>query len=159
MTIINDLVAEIEAYPHESLTLEIVEVDPPGGAVNIDEDVLFRIQASNSGALDVNDLTVLVEGLNGTRVKQNGAAAQFVSSFTTSVGQFPRVPAHQGNTPVLSTGSPFHFEAPGSPKPAGTQLVRISVVDWRTDLNHVFVNHSRADAAANATYSSAVANA
>jgi hypothetical protein len=37
--------------------------------------------------------------------------------------------------------------------------VRISVVDWRTDLNHVFVNHSRADAPANATYSSAVANA
>ena len=84
--------------------------------------------------MDVNDLTVLVEGLNGTEVKHNGAAAQFANSFTTAVGQFPRVPAHQGNAPVLSTGSPFHFEAPNNPKPAGTQLVRVSVAGLETPI-------------------------
>jgi hypothetical protein len=158
MTIITDFVQAIEAYPHESLTLEIVAVDPPGDAVNTGEDVLFRIQAANSGPLDVNELIVLVEGLNGTEVKNNGALSQFANSFTTSVGQFPRVPAHQGNAPVLSTGSPFHFEAPNNPKPADTQLVRVSVAGWLTDLNHAFANHSQADAAANATYSSEVEN-
>jgi hypothetical protein len=157
MTIIDDLVNAIEAYPHESISLEVVAVDPPGIAINTGEDVLFRIQASNSGPLDVNDLTVLVEGLNGTEVRQNGAAAQFVNSFTTAVGQFPRVPAHQPNAAVLSTGSPFHFEAPNNPKPAGTPLVRVSVAGWNTDFNHVLGSHSDPDSAANATFSSEVA--
>ena len=157
MTIITDLVQAIETYPHESLVLQIIAVDPPGDAINTSEDVRCRIQAANSGPLDINDLTVLVEGLNGTKVKNNGAAAVFASSFTTVVGQFPRVPAHQGNAPVENTGGDFHFQAPSTSKPAGTQLVRISVAGWNTDLNHAFVNHSQADAAANATYSSAVA--
>ena len=157
MTIIDDLVRAIEAYPHESITLEIVAVDPPGDAINTGEAVSFRIEAANSGPLDVNDLIVFVEGLNGTEVRQNGAAAQFVSSFTTAVGQFPRVPAHQGNAPVLSTGSPFQFEAPNNPKPAGTQLVRVSVAGWNTDLAHPLVSHSDGDATANAVYSSEVA--
>ena len=39
MTIIDDLVRAIEAYPHESITLEIVDVDPPGDAINTGEDV------------------------------------------------------------------------------------------------------------------------
>ena len=39
MTIIDDLVHAIEAYPHESITLEIVAVDPPGDAINTGEAV------------------------------------------------------------------------------------------------------------------------
>ena len=156
MTIITDLVQAIETYPQESLVLQIIAVDPPGDAINTDEDVRFRIQAANSGPLDINDLTVLVEGLNGTEVKNNGAAAVFASSFTTVVGQFPRVPAHQGNAPVQNTGSDFHFEAPNNPKPEGTQLVRVSVAGWQTNLDHAFTNHSQADPTASVTYSSVV---
>lgn len=158
MTIIDDLVDAIEAYPHESLTFEIVEVDPPGNAINTDEDVPFRIQVANAGPLDVLDLTVLVEGLNGTEVKNNGALSVYASSFTTSVGQFPTVPAHQGGTPVLSEGGRFSFEAPRTTKPAGTQLVRVSVAGWNTNFTHMLVSHSDPDTTAKATFSSAVVN-
>ena len=84
----------------------------------------------NAGPLDVNDLIVFVEGLNGTEVRQNGAAAQFVSSFTTSVGQFPRAgppgqcagAQHGQPVPVRGTQQPeagWH-PAGASPSPGGT---------------------------------------
>ena len=107
MTIITDLVQAIETYPHESLVLEIIAVDPPGDAVNTGEDVRFRIQAANSGPLDVNDLTVLVEGLNGTEVKKNGAAAVFVSSFTTVCRPVPTCAGPPGQRAGPEHGEPI----------------------------------------------------
>ena len=54
------------------MTVEIVEVEPPGGLIHEDEEVPFRIQVANDGPLDANQVSLLVEGLNGTKVKSNG---------------------------------------------------------------------------------------
>ena len=155
MGILSDLAAAYVAYPHEYLTLEIVEVDPPGSAVNTNEDVLFRIQVANTGPLDVNDLQILVEGLNGTLVKNNNAIAPWTGSLTTSVGQFDDVPGHSGNNPKVSTGGKLHFK-PVITTSAVTDLVRVSVAGWNTDSSHIENGHTRADADANAVYSSTV---
>ncbi len=155
MTILTDFTNAIESYPHEFLTLSIVEVDPPGSTVNALDDVQFRIQVANSGPLNVLQLNILVEGLNGTLVKSNGAAAQWVSSFTVSGNFFGDVPAHSAATPVVSGGNKFHFK-PSTSSSVSRDLLRITADEWNADLVHPLVSHSRADALANDVYSAVV---
>jgi len=158
MGLLSELAQAVENYPHEYLTLEIIDVDPTvGDTINEDEDIHFRIQVSNSGALDVQDLELLVEGLNGTEVKQNGALAQWGSSFTSPKGYFPEVKAHSANGtgPVVYPGSPLTFRR-SRPTSSVRDLVRVSVAGWDTDTKHIFISHSRADTEANAVFSSTV---
>ena len=157
MSMLVDLADAIEAYPHEFITLEIVGVDPPGNTIDEDEDVIFDIHVTNTGPLDVLELSLLVEGLNGTQVKSNGAAAQWTTSFTydgTSV--LDRIPGHSGDDPVVL--SRLHFKQPRS-KSAATDLVRVSVAGYDADLAHILISHSRADSAAQVTYRSTVSPA
>lgn len=155
MSVIADLKNEIEAYPHEFLTLEIVEVDEPGDAINVGEDVTFRIQVTNSGELDVSDLSLLVEGRHGAQVRDQGAASQFGDDFTASPLSFAHIPAHRPNSPVVSGGSKYTFKAPAGPTPE-TELVRVSVASWDTDLSHLLIDHSDPDTLAKTVFSSEV---
>jgi hypothetical protein len=157
MSMLVDLANAIEAYPHEFINLEIVEVDPPGNTINEDEDVVFEIHITNTGPLDVLELSILVEGLNGTEVKSNGAAAQWTDAFTyDGTSDLDKIPGHSGNSPVVL--SRLHFKHPRS-RPAVTDLVRVSVAGFDADFGHMLVAHSRADTAAQATYSSTVSPA
>jgi hypothetical protein len=160
MGLLDDIADAVVAYPHDYLEIEIVEVDWPGNVINAGEDVTFRFQVSNSGPLDVNELTLLVEGLNGTEVKANGAAAQWVDSVTTSPSYFGNVPAHSANGagPVVSPGNKWHFKPTRSSSQV-KDLVRVSVAGWETSLNHITSGHSREDALAQDTYSSTVSAA
>ena len=92
----------------------------------------FRIQVANDGPLDANQVSLLVEGLNGTKVQSNGINPTFVDSFTISGAFFGNVPGHSNGSddpgPVLTTGDPFHFKQ-GSDAPA-RDLVRVSVAGW-----------------------------
>lgn len=153
MSILNDLVNEVQNYPHEYLDIEIVEVTPSvGNKVNQDEEVQFRFRVTNRGPLDVENASFLIEGLGGTQIKEgNGAAAPWGTSYTTPPGYFPRVPAHQAGNPVVSNGSRYTFR-PTSTSTSPTDLVRVSVAGWDTHLNHVMEQHSRGDAAAQGTY-------
>ncbi len=153
---LEDLTDAIEQYPHEYLTIEIVNVSYPGRTINRQDDVSWYFQVSNRGPLVARELSFLIEGLNGTEVKGSGAVAQWVSSWTTSTPWFPDVPAHSGDTPVLMPGNAFHFK-PTQASQSPTELVRISVAGWNTDFAHPFVSHSRADAQAAAVFSSQVA--
>ena len=53
MSVLTDLVREIETYPRDHLKLEIVEVEYSGSSINEEEAVTFRIQATNTGPLDM----------------------------------------------------------------------------------------------------------
>lgn len=70
-------------------------------------------------------------------------------------GYFPRIPAHQPNNPVVSNGSPYTFRAKDVLS-TRTELVRVSVAGWDTDLDHVMVHHSRADEAAHGGHTAKV---
>lgn len=157
MSVLDDLTTEVSDYPHTYLDIEIIEVEPASGArINDDEIVEFRFQVTNRGALPVNQLSLLIEGLNGTEVSQgNGAASPFGPSYTVDGGYFGDVPAHRPNDPKVSPGSPFRFR-PNQTLPAGSELIRISVAGWDTTLDHILNSHSRADAAASSTYSDRV---
>ena len=73
MGVLDNIYRAIETYPRDYMTVEIVQVEPPGGLVHEDEKVPFRIQVANDGPLDANQVSLLVEGLNGTKVQSNGS--------------------------------------------------------------------------------------
>lgn len=146
---------ELTVYPSTYLTIEIIDVDWPGVEINDEEEVEFRFQVSNSGPLIVRNPSFKVEGLNGTLVRGNGAAAAYLSSFDTTAGFFPDVPAHQPNNPVTWTSGPFRFK-PTRSSSISRELVRVSMGEWDSDWDHPMVSHTRPDANANASYSSAV---
>ena len=159
MGILDDVTNAVITYPRDYLEVEIINVNPPGSELNVGEDALFTFQVANNGPLDVKDLTLKVEGLNGTTVKANGAAAQWEPSHTSRVGYFPTVPAHSNGPndpgPVVAPGIEWHFK-PATSSSSVRDLVRVSVAGWTTDFEHMFRNHSQADAEANATYRSTV---
>lgn len=156
MSVLQDLVDEIEAYPHTYLTIEIIDVDPPGTAINVGEDVTFSLQVTNGGPLNLHNLTLTVTGLHGTEVKAAGAAAPWATEAVSNT--FDEVPAHHPNSPVLMTGSKMHFKASRA-RSNPTELIKVTVRDWDTDLEHPLIAHSDPDALASATYASTVAAA
>jgi hypothetical protein len=157
MSLLDDLADEVQAYPHNYLEVEIIDVDPPGNVVNEDEEVSFRIQVSNSGPLDANDLSLLVEGLNGTEVQSNGVNLPWLDSFTISGAFCGNVLAHtaNGSGPKVVPGNPFHFRQ-SRDFASATDLVRVSVAGFDTSFDHVTLGHSREDASAQDTYSAIV---
>ncbi len=68
------------------------------------------------------------------------------------------MPAHSngsnGPGPVVTTGDPFHFKQ-GSDG-AARDLVRVSVAGWSSSFDHMFNNHTDADAEANDVYNAQV---
>ena len=147
MGVLDDIFTAVKNYPRDYMTVEIVQVEPPGGLIHEDEAVPFRIQVGNNGPLDANQVSLLVEGLNGTKVQSNGLDPAFRDKFTISGAFFGDVPGHSNGPsdpgPVLTTGDPFHFKQ-GSDAPA-RDLVRVSVAGWSSSLDHIFNNHTEAD--------------
>ena len=158
MGVLDDISAAVTTYPRDYLTVEIVEVDPPGDVINEDEEVSFRIQVANDGPLDANQVSLLVEGLNGTKVKNNKDDSEFGDSFTIRGATFGNVPAHSNGPgdpgPVVTTGDPFKFKQ-GADAPA-RDLVRVSVKGWSSNWDHLFNNHTQADTEANDVYNAQV---
>ena len=126
MSMLVDLANAIEAYPHEFINLEIVGVDPPGNTLDEDEDVEFDIHITNTGPLDVLELSLLVEGLNGTEVKWNGAAAQWTNAFTYAGTLHPWTGSRVTPETPLSCCRDSTSSIRGAAASA-TDLVRVSV--------------------------------
>lgn len=153
MSLLNELVTEIETYPHTHLTLEIIEVDPDGSNINAGEEGTFTLQVTNSGPLDVRNLSLVITGKHGTQVKGAGAAAVFGDEAVSNF--FPLVAAHSRKEPVRMPGGRLHFKAPAQPKPE-TELIEVTVGTWDTDFQHPFLAHSDPDTAASTTFSDEV---
>jgi len=159
MGLLSEIAAAVETYPREYLEIEIFEVDWPGTVIDVNEDVTFRVRVSNSGPLDVDELEVLIEGLNGAQVKNANAHAQWTDSFVLT-GVIPPVPAHSATDPgpVEMTSGDLHFRAT-RPARNAKDLVRVSVAGWASDFGHIFGGHTRADAEAKDAYSATVSAA
>lgn len=64
-------------------------------------------------------------------------------------------PAHQPQAPVQMRGGRLVFLAPAEAK-LMTELLKVSVDTWDTNLDHPLLAHSDPDAAASTTYSDVV---
>jgi hypothetical protein len=153
-TVLADLVDAIETYPTDYLTIEIYDVQAPGGGINALDDVTFKVHVHNSGPLEVTDLTILVEARPGAQgVKLHGGAA-----FNPSLTSAPfTVPAHMAaDTWVDVPEGHYHFQA-GPQSDGSVELVRVSIDEWNTNFNHPLNAHSDPVPSDNFVYSHHVA--
>lgn len=152
-TVLDDLVEAVNTYPKTYLTVEIFAVNPPGGAVNVGEDITFRVRVRNDGPLNVNDLTVLIEALDGANGVKLHGGTQFVPSITSEV--FPQLRGHQADDEWIEPpDGHFHFEAGGLSTLA--DLVKVSINDHNLDWDHLLLGHSDPRPNANDIYSDEV---
>lgn len=137
MAFFDNMITAVETYPETNVTLEIVDVTITGNVLNVNEIANFRVKVSNTGPLNLTNVTVRIKGLNGATVANNGAAAPFVSEFITQ--ELPTITGHGGS--ALTVGSPLKFKAPAGAQ-ASKNLVKATLEAWDSDLNHILLAHS-----------------
>ena len=155
MTILEQLDNDIRTYPETNVQLEIVEVEFEGTAVNESETVLFRVKVINNGIMNLKEVTLLIKGVNGATVANNGAAAPFEEQIVT--GAIPEVAADGGSE--LTTGSKLKFKAPNlrfNEQPGVQTLVEATLEAWNGDLNRTFNAHTRPLDTVKATFAAQV---
>jgi hypothetical protein len=143
MAFFDDMTTALETYPVANVTLEIIEVDFPGSALNARDEGTFKVRVNNNGPLELTDVTLRVSGQNGATVKNNGAApAPFVNEFLTSINPVQQVPTVSGhNGSVITTGGPMKFKAPNGEQDSRT-LIKVTLEGWNANLNHILNGHS-----------------
>ncbi len=152
MGFFDDYTSGITTYPDENVVIEIVDVEVNGGrALNTNDEATFRVQVTNNGPVTLTQVVVKIEGLNGTKVRQNGAASPYEQTFLTTSGQVQQIPDATHNSTVVSTGSSFGFKAPGRNLPP-SDLVKITFEDWKPDFEHIHTTHTTPRAALTAVY-------
>jgi hypothetical protein len=152
MGVLTDLEAELEAYPETYVDLEFVDVVVPGDVLNVNEEVMFKLQVHNRGPLTLTDLRIRFAGKNGTKVKGNGAIAQFASeAFANTID---RIQGHNGEN--LHETEVLWLKAPPGTKAVGTDLVEAFVEEYNADVDHLLVSHTRPSTSPNGVYESQV---
>jgi hypothetical protein len=137
MGFFDDFTNALETYPETEVQLEIVEVSFPDSVLNVEETATFRVKVTNTGPLNLTDVSLRIKGLNGATVANNGAAAPFVSEFVTQT--IDSIAAHGGSQTTV--GSPLKFKAPSSAQDS-LNLVRATLEDWNANPDHIFDGHS-----------------
>jgi hypothetical protein len=147
MGVIEDLDAQIATYPETYVLLDIVEVDSPGEAINVDEEGSFRVQVTNNGPVNLTDVTVKVKGLNGVLVKTGGAPdLEYRDEFEIGI---PDILGDGGSQ--VTEGSKLGFKAPSQPLDS-QPLFKATLQLWNGNLDRILNAHTRPLDTVKATY-------
>ena len=120
-----------------TLSIGSLVVQPPGtsGAVNVNEVWAFRVTVTNNGNINMNNVTLHYDGLNGATVAAAAAGPFSGGLLTTAV--IASVPAHgSATTPNL------FFQAPTGASVGAVDLVDVHLNAWDADLNYLLNNLS-----------------
>jgi hypothetical protein len=139
MPFLDDFMAAVQAYPTASVILtfrELASVDnatSPLGGVNVGETWRFRVRVHNTGYLNMTNVSLRIEGANGTKVSTMQAGPFGVGPV---VVPSLSVQGHDGETDTVN----LYFLAPESPRVAGTPLVRIYIASFYVNLDLILNN-------------------
>jgi hypothetical protein len=138
----DDMLVALEAYPETYVTLEIIDVVIEEGedVVNVNDEATFKVKLTNSGPLNLTDVTVRIDGVHGATVKKEGAAAQFEEDFVYDLTPRPTINGDGGEL-ILPPTQSFHFKAPAEEQDEKT-LVKATLERWDGDLSRIMINHS-----------------
>ncbi len=132
-----DMVDAVETYAASFVDIEIIDVEFPDDALNVSEIGTFTVQVTNRGALNLDNVTVKVTGVNDALVKNQSALAQFVPEFITQ--EFDRITGHGGSQTLPS--SKLSFKAPDHPQ-SSKDLIEVTLEGWNANLDHILLGHS-----------------
>ena len=154
MAFFDDYTTAMEQYVDTYVQLEIINVTYDGDKLNVREQGQFDVRITNTGPLNMLNVSLAFTGLNETLVKGGGALQKFSESWVFE-GFIDRIGCH-GNGSSIVVGSNangadvpqnLYFRAPRDPLPR-TGLVEVSIADWLADFEHIHASHSRAGASA-----------
>jgi len=153
MPLIDDFANEVNSYPANNVTLTVVDlaVTPTGtvGAINVNEVWAFRVRVANNGTLNMTNVSLLIEGQNGTTVSGIPSTGLWVHSINPLA--LPALNAHS----TQDTGK-YYFKAPAGKKPAGTELLRIHVSSYDVNLDWILINNTGDSTTPTKTYTNEV---
>lgn len=153
MPVLNDLAAEVAAYPTGNvlITIENVGVIAPGVApgVNINEVWRFKVKVVNNGLLNMKGVTLHINGSNGATVSETAGGPWSFGPLTTASFD---VDGGGGSYTTLF----YNFKAPAVTKPIGTQLVEAHINTWDANLQNILDGSSQHAITPAGTYSAQV---
>ena len=152
-----DLVDAVETYPQSFIQIEIIDVTFPDEALNVDEIGSFKVKVTNTGALNLDNVTLKVKGVNGALVNSggpipNGQVPTFFTDFITD--EFDRITGH-GGTQTLPGFFPFNFQAPHKSHSL-EDLIEVTLDGWNGNDDHIYLAHSNGDELVKATFAAKV---
>lgn len=136
MGVFEDIIAAVESYPEDHVTLEIVDVSYPGSVYQTSEIAFFKVDIRNSGPMHMKNVTVRLVARNGAQVRDNGA---FEDDAISDV--YPTIAGHR---PDLANvlDMPFELLAPSEPNTEARNLVKVTLHDWDLVWDHALIGHS-----------------
>ena len=134
MSVFDQMVTDLEAYPEANVVLEVVDVSFDEDVLNEGETAFFKVRVTNNGPLTLSDVKLLVEGRNGATVRP-GLGVDFGPSFVSD--ELPTINGH-GGSQELSLPA---FLAPDDAQESKT-LVKVTLDAWNANLDHILIGHS-----------------
>ncbi|HEY1366317.1 MAG TPA: hypothetical protein VGF23_04355 [Gaiellaceae bacterium] len=147
MTVLGDIAGALNSYLDDEVTVSIVDVDPPGNQVDINDVVLFQVRIENGGHINMSGVTLHVHGLNGVDVSTSSAGPWSDTAILSGLSIAGGSSKDTNN---------LYFKAPPSQRAAGTQLVSSHIYAWFGDWNHMFDNHTNGSETPSGVYTDQV---
>jgi hypothetical protein len=164
----DDMTNAVAVYPVDNVLLEIVDVVFTGDVFNVSEELSFKVKVTNTGPLNLTDVTLRLKGQHGAKLRRPlvvnqpptptarasriGATATsttFVEEFVSAA--LPEIRGHGGT----QTSGTFTLKAPEEAQASQT-LVKATIEGWNGNLNHILIDHSDPLDPPKATYSAEV---
>jgi hypothetical protein len=154
MGFFDDMTAAVASYPVDDVLIQIVDFTFPDAVLNVGEEATFKVKVTNTGPLNLTNVTVRVKGLHGAKLRNPGvilddttiprptarAAAQIVvAQFVDELVSRP-LPTILGDGGT-ATSEVFTLKAPEVPQASQT-LVKATLEAWDADLTNPLVGHS-----------------
>jgi hypothetical protein len=157
MAFFDDFANAVTSYPVTSVTLDIphsnvVLAQGTPTAVNVNEGWQFQVKVTNNGHLNLANVMLHIEGMNGATVGQK----DFFGGIAFSAETFVDLPAINAHSSL--DAPPVFFRAPSVPQPE-TVLVRAHISGIRTfavNLDHILNGHGAHSDPPAATFSAQV---
>jgi hypothetical protein len=137
MSIIDDIADAVSSYPATNVTLDILDFEVKigtSGDINVNETWAFQVRVYNNGHLNMTNVSLQVEGLNGVTVG-TAAAGPFGPSVTAAA--LATVNAHSNRDTVN-----IFMKAPSGKKPAGTVILKAHISSFDLNWDHILVSHT-----------------
>ena len=133
-TAINDYVDDYVSFTTVlNLATDFI-IPATANAINVGERWRFKVTVTNNNHLDMTDVQLRIEGLNGTTVSTSAAGPYMTSVISPTLLTVNGVGSQ--------TSGYFYFQAPGTAKPAGTDLVKVYINAFNVSLTHLLNGHT-----------------